>query len=111
MNGKKANVAPVQKKKETKRVWKIIGQSLYSLFVATFLNVSFITKCLPFYWEHFNLFKSRFRPGDSCTNQLLAITHKIYKSFDEGFDVKWVFLDLSLEDFQCMVWRYTFQTK
>ena len=31
---------------------------------------------------------------DSCVNQLLAITHKIYKSFDEGFEVKWVFLDL-----------------
>ena len=29
--------------------------------------------------------QSRFRPGDSCVNQLLSITHEIYKSFDEGF--------------------------
>ena len=35
------------------------------------------------------------------TNYLLL--HKIYKSLDEGFEVKWVFLDLSLEDFQFMV--------
>ena len=39
--------------------------------------------------------QSRFRPGDSCVNQLLAITHKIYKSFDEGCEVRGVFLDIS----------------
>ena len=38
--------------------------------------------------------QSGFRPGDSCVNQLLAITHKIYKSFDEGFEVKAVFRDI-----------------
>ena len=27
-----------------------------------------------------------FKPRDSCINQLLAITHEIYKSFDDGFD-------------------------
>ena len=35
--------------------------------------------------------QSGFRPGDSCVNQLLAITHEIYKSFDEGFQVARVF--------------------
>ena len=39
--------------------------------------------------------QSGFRPGDSCVNQLLAIAHKIYKSFDEGFEVSGVFLDIS----------------
>ena len=39
--------------------------------------------------------QSGFKPGDSCTNQLLAITHEIYRSFDEGFDVRGVFLDIS----------------
>ena len=29
---------------------------------------------------------SGFRPGDSCANQLLAITHEIYKSFDDGLE-------------------------
>ena len=28
--------------------------------------------------------QSGFRPGDSCVNQLLAITNEIYKSFDDG---------------------------
>ena len=32
--------------------------------------------------------QSGFRPGDSCVNQLLAITHEIYKSFDKGFEVR-----------------------
>ena len=39
--------------------------------------------------------QSGFRSGDSCVNQLLAITHEIYKSFDEGFEVRGVFLDIS----------------
>ena len=34
-------------------------------------------------------------PRDSCINQLLSITHEIYQSFDEGFDVRSVFLDIS----------------
>ena len=39
--------------------------------------------------------QSGFKPGDSCINQLLAITHEIYKSFDDGFEVRGVFLDIS----------------
>ena len=39
--------------------------------------------------------QSGYRPGDSCVKQLLAITHQIYKSFDEGFEVRGVFLDIS----------------
>ena len=35
------------------------------------------------------------KPGDSCTNQLSAITHEIYRSFDKGFEVEGVFLDIS----------------
>ena len=39
--------------------------------------------------------QSGFRPRDSCVNQLIAITHEIYKSFDERIKVRWVLLDLS----------------
>ena len=39
--------------------------------------------------------QSGFKPGDSCINQLLSITHEIYQSFDEGFDVCSVLLDTS----------------
>ena len=39
--------------------------------------------------------QSGFKPGDSCINHLLSITHNIYKSFDDGYEVKGVFLDIS----------------
>ena len=39
--------------------------------------------------------QSGFKPGDSCINQLLSITHKIYKSFDDKFEVRGVSLDTS----------------
>ena len=39
--------------------------------------------------------QSGFKPGDSCINHLLLITHEIYQSLDEGFDVRSVFLDIS----------------
>ena len=37
---------------------------------------------------------SGFRPGDSCINQLLSFTH-IFTSFDNGLEVREVFLDIS----------------
>ena len=39
--------------------------------------------------------QSGFKPGDSCINQLLSITHEMYSSFDDGFEVRSVFLDIS----------------
>ena len=39
--------------------------------------------------------QSGFKPGDSCINQLLSITHEIYKSFDDGYEVRGVLLDIS----------------
>ena len=39
--------------------------------------------------------QSGFKPGDSCINQLLSITHEIHQSFDDGLDVRSVFLDIS----------------
>ena len=44
--------------------------------------------------------QSGFKPGDSCINQLLAITHEIYKSFNDGFEVRDVFLEI-LNVFKC----------
>ena len=39
--------------------------------------------------------QSGFKPGDSFINKLLSVTHEIYQSFDQGFDVRSVFLDIS----------------
>ena len=41
-----------------------------------------------------SLNQSGFKPGNSCLNQLLSITHEIYQSFDKGFEVRGVFLDI-----------------
>ena len=35
--------------------------------------------------------QSGFKTGDSFTNQLLSITHEIYKSFDDKLEVTGVF--------------------
>ena len=39
--------------------------------------------------------QSGFKPGDSCINELLAITRKIFSSFDDKYEVRGVFLDIS----------------
>ena len=39
--------------------------------------------------------QSGFKPGNSCINQFLTITHKIYKSFDACLDIRAMFLDMS----------------
>ena len=39
--------------------------------------------------------QSGFKPVDPCISQLLSITHKIYKSFYDGLEVRSVSLDIS----------------
>ena len=39
--------------------------------------------------------QSGFKPGDSCVNQLLSITHETYRLFDDNLEVRAVFLDIS----------------
>ena len=61
------------------------------------MNTLFLTNFFIFFQEN-NLIspnQSGFKPGDSFTNQLLAITHEIYKSFGDGYEVRRVFLDIS----------------
>ena len=40
---------------------------------------------------------SGFRKGDSCTSHFFSFIHEIYKSFDDGYEAKDVFLDISKE--------------
>ena len=53
--------------------------------------------CLRFFTENSltSQNQSGFKPGGTCTNQLLSITHQIYKSSDDGQEVRSVFLDMS----------------
>ena len=39
--------------------------------------------------------QSGFKPGCSCINQLLYITHEYHKYFDDGLEVRGIFLDIS----------------
>ena len=39
--------------------------------------------------------QSGLMPGESCINQLIAITHEICKVFNGGLEVCGVFLDIS----------------
>ena len=39
--------------------------------------------------------QSSFKQGDSCINQILSITHDIYQSLDQGYEVRGAFLDIS----------------
>ena len=36
-----------------------------------------------------------FKTGNSCSNQLISITHEIYKSFDDPYEERGAFLDMS----------------
>ena len=93
-----ANVVPVHKKNEKnvksnyrpisllpifgKMFEKLVYDSLYSHLV--FCNL-------------LNPNQSGFRPGDSTVNQLISITHTIFKAFDcnPSLDVRSVYLDIS----------------
>ena len=78
----------------TIKTFKITAQFLYLLSVENLLQGN----------ETFTLFlannllapnQSGFKPGDSCINQLVSITHETYSSFDDGFEVRGDFLDIS----------------
>ena len=93
---KKANVVPVHKKgnKQSLENYRLISllpicSKIFERLIYNEMFTSFTENNL------ISPNQSGFRPGDSCVNQLLAITHEIYKSFNEGFEVRGVFLDIS----------------
>ena len=63
---------------------KIFERIIYSRIFECLIENSLTTENPP-----------EFKPGHSCINQLLSIRHDIYKSFNDGFEVKGVFLDIS----------------
>ena len=93
---KKGNIVPIHKKdhKQTLKSYRpvsllrICGKILERLMFKEMFK-SFIEK------ELISSNQSGFKPRDSCVNQLVSITREIYKSFDEGHEVRGVFLDIS----------------
>ena len=92
---KKANVLPVRKRWDHQCVKSYRPVSLLPVFSKVFRRLIYNAM-----FKHFldnNLISSNqsgFKPGDSCINQLIAITHDIFKSFDDGLEVRSVFLDV-----------------
>ena len=93
---KKGNVVPIHKKDDKQFLSNYRPASLLPICGKISERLIF-NEMFKFFIENelISPNQSGFKPGDSCTNQLLAITHEIYKSFDEGFEVRGVFLDIS----------------
>ena len=95
---KKANVVPIHKKNDKQCIKNYRPVSLLSICSKIFEILLFNELC-KFFNENDLLSpnQSGFRPGDSCINQLLSITHEIYQSFDNDLEVRGVFLDISIK--------------
>ena len=93
---KKVNIVPVHKKNDKKRLNNYRPISLLSI-CSKMLERLIFNEMFGFFIENdlISQHQSGFKPGDSCINQLLSITDEMYQSFDEGFDVGSVFLDIS----------------
>ena len=92
---KKGNIVPIHKKgnKETLNNYRPV--SLLPI-CGKILERLIFDEMFKFFIENELILsnQSGFKPGDSCDSQLLPITHDIYKSFDEGHEVRSVFLDI-----------------
>ena len=93
---KKGNVARIHKK-DDKQCLKIYRPMSLLSFCENFFEKLIFIEIFKFFIENelISHNQSGFKPGDSCINQLLAITHEIYKSFDDGFEVRSGSLDIS----------------
>ena len=93
---KKGNVVPVFKKGDKQILKNYRPISLLPVCGKIFEKLIF-NEMFKFFIENdlISPNQSGFKPGDSCINQLLSITHDIYKSFDCGYEVRSIFLDIS----------------
>ena len=91
-----ANVVPVHKKSDKQILKNYRPVSLLPICGKVFERLIY-NSLFEYFIENdlISPYQSGFKPGDSCTNQLISITHEIYQSFDDGFEVRGVFLDIS----------------
>ena len=93
---KEANVTPVHKKNDKQIISNYRPISLLPTLAKLFERIIF--KNLYQYLNVNNLITKNqpgFRPGDSCTNQLLSLVHEIHENFDCGLEVRSIYLDMS----------------
>ena len=93
---KKANLVPVHKNNYKQLIENYRPISLL-LVCGKVLEWIIYNKMFEFFSENelISHNQSGFKPGDSCINQLLCITHDIYQSLDNGLETRAVFLDIS----------------
>ena len=93
---KRGNIVPIRKKgdKQTLKNYRLV--SLLPI-CGRILERLMFNEMFKFLIENELISSDQygFKPGDSCVNQLVSITHEIYKSFDKGHEVRGVFLDIS----------------
>ena len=96
MNGKWQNAVPVHKKSD-KQILKNYRQVSQISICGKVFDCLIYNSLLEYFIENdlISLNQSGFKPGDSCTNQLISVSHEIYQFFDDGFEVRGVFLDIS----------------
>ena len=95
---KRSNIIPVHKKNDKQLVKNYRPISLLPIFGKIFGKIIF-DRLYNFLSQEelLNSSQSGFRPSDSCVNQLIAITHEIFETFDcnPSLEVRSVFLDIS----------------
>ena len=93
---KMANVVPVYKTDDKQNVKNYRPVSLLPIFGKVFERLIY-KEMYSFFIENdlISSNQSGFKQGDSCINRLLSITHEIYQSLDQGYEVRGVFLDIS----------------
>ena len=93
---KVANVIPIFKKDDRQSKLNYRPVSLLDSFSKITEKVVFI-RLYNFLLEigFLNPLQSGFRPGDSTVNQLVYLVHRIYAAFEQGKEVRMVYLDIS----------------
>ena len=92
---KKGNIVPIHKKGD-KQILKNYRPVLLLPICEKILERLMFNEMFKFFIENelISWNQSDFKPDDSCVNQLVAITHEIYKSSGEVHEVRGVFLDI-----------------
>ena len=90
------NIVPIYKKNDKQCVKNYRTVSLLPICSKVLERITYNTMFTHFIENKLiSEIQSRFKPCDSCINQLLAITHEIFSSFDDNYQVRGVFLDIS----------------
>ena len=90
---KKSNIVSIHEKGDKWILKKVPPVLLLTIF-GKILEKLILMKCSHFLLK-ISSGQSGFKSGDSCIKQLLSITHEIYSFFDEGLEVRSIFVDIS----------------